>query len=291
MVSQLIRTILDENNPGTSSSMEDRLSLFEDKAEDKRMRIQANNFLSQASIYAADLDTVQKNRFYFLKPALLRIKQNFLDDFEEYLLSRSIDASPVKNLVSMFAHFIPDTFYAEWSVLGIEDRLVVFDLLLSLLVGSTLNTGDRLKLYFDELLKLHSLVAVYSSVLVKDCDDDFEKIANFLDKIDDEEERLKKKLFDVLVSPLQVKSEIDRYISELEDENEFIDKIIDESFQNAIHYSKLIVKKVISNELSRFEPLFLLSRYRFESLYDWISALEEYDTPWISDKLLKDLEM
>ena len=291
MVSQLIRTILDENNPGTSSSMEDRLSLFEDKAEDKRMRIQANNFLSQASIYAADLDTVQKNRFYFLKPALLRIKQNFLDDFEEYLLSRSIDASPVKNLVSMFAHFIPDTFYAEWSVLGIEDRLVVFDLLLSLLVGSTLNTGDRLKLYFDELLKLHSLVAVYSSVLVKDCDDDFEKIANFLDKIDDEEERLKKKLFDVLVSPLQVKSEIDRYISELEDENEFIDKIIDESFQNAIHYSKLIVKKVISNELSRFEPLFLLSRYRFESLYEWISALEEYDTPWISDKLLKDLEM
>ena len=291
MVSQLIRTILDENNPGTSSSMEDRFSLFEDKAEDKRMRIQANNFLSQASIYAADLDTVQKNRFYFLKPALLRIKQNFLDDFEEYLLSRSIDASPVKNLVSMFAHFIPDTFYAEWSVLGIEDRLVVFDLLLSLLVGSTLNTGDRLKLYFDELLKLYSLVAVYSSVLVKDCDDDFEKIANFLDKIDDEEERLKKKLFDVLVSPLQVKSEIDRYISELEDENEFIDKIIDESFQNAIHYSKLIVKKVISNELSRFEPLFLLSRYRFESLYEWISALEEYDTPWISDKLLKDLEM
>jgi hypothetical protein len=271
--------------------MEDGLSLFEDKAEDKRMRIQANNFLSQASIYAADLDTVQKNRFYFLKPALLRIKQNFLDDFEEYLLSRSIDASPVKNLVSMFAHFIPDTFYAEWSVLGIEDRLVVFDLLLSLLVGSTLNTGDRLKLYFDELLKLYSLVAVYSSVLVKDCDDDFEKIANFLDKIDDEEERLKKKLFDVLVSPLQVKSEIDRYISELEDENEFIDKIIDESFQNAIHYSKLIVKKVISNELSRFEPLFLLSRYRFESLYEWISALEEYDTPWISDKLLKDLEM
>lgn len=291
MVSQLIRTILDENNPGTSSSMEDRLSLFEDKAEDKRMRIQANNFLSQASIYAADLDTVQKNRFYFLKPALLKIKQHFLDDFEEYLLSRSIDASPVKNLVSMFAHFIPDTFYAEWSVLGIEDRLVVFDLLLSLLVGSTLNTGDELKIYFDELLKLYSLVAVYSSVLVKDCDDDFEKIANFLDKIDDEEERLKKKLFDVLVSPLQVKSEIDRYMSELDDENEFIDKIIDESFQNAIHYSRLIVKKVISNELSRFEPLFLLSRYRFESLYEWISALEEYDTPWISDKLLKDLEM
>ena len=138
---------------------------------------------------------------------------------------------------------------------------------------------------------MYSLVAVYSSVLIKDCDDDFEKIAGFLNLIDDEEEKLKKKLFEVLVSPFNVKSEIDRYISELENENDFMDKIIDESFQNAIHYSKLIVKKVISNELSRFEPLFLLSRYRFESLYEWISALEEYDTPWISEKLLRDLEL
>lgn len=291
MLSKLIRTILDENNPGTSSCMEDRLSLFEDKAEDKKMRIQANNFLSQASVYSADSNTLQKNRFYFLKPALRGMKQNFLADFEEYLLSRSIDTSPVKNLVSMFGHFIPDTFYPEWSVLGLEDRLVVFDLLLSLLIGSTLNSGDKLKIYFNELLKLYSLVAVYSSVLIKDCDDDFEKIAGFLNLIDDEEEKLKKKLFEVLVSPFNVKSEIDRYISELENENDFMDKIIDESFQNAIHYSKLIVKKVIYNELSRFEPLFLLSRYRFESLYEWISALEEYDTPWISEKLLRDLEL
>ena len=291
MLSKLIRTILDENNPGTSSCMEDRLSLFEDKAEDKKMRIQANNFLSQASVYSADSNTLQKNRFYFLKPALRGMKQNFLADFEEYLLSRSIDTSPVKNLVSMFEHFIPDTFYREWSVLGLEDRLVVFDLLLSLLIGSTLNSGDKLKIYFNELLKLYSLVAVYSSVLIKDCDDDFEKIAGFLNLIDDEEEKLKKKLFEVLVSPFNVKSEIARYISELENENDFMDKIIDESFQNAIHYSKLIVKKVISNELSRFEPLFLLSRYRFESLYEWISALEEYDTPWISEKLLRDLEL
>ena len=291
MLSKLIRTILDENNPGTSSCMEDRLSLFEDKAEDKKMRIQANNFLSQASVYSADSNTLQKNRFYFLKPALRGMKQNFLADFEEYLLSRSIDTSPVKNLVSMFEHFIPDTFYPEWIVLGLEDRLVVFDLLLSLLIGSTLNSGDKLKIYFNELLKLYSLVAVYSSVLIKDCDDDFEKIAGFLNLIDDEEEKLKKKLFEVLVSPFNVKSEIARYISELENENDFMDKIIDESFQNAIHYSKLIVKKVISNELSRFEPLFLLSRYRFESLYEWISALEEYDTPWISEKLLRDLEL
>lgn len=291
MLSQLIRTILDENNPGTSSCMEDRLSLFEDKAEDKKMRIQANNFLSQASIFSADLNTLQKNRFYFLKPALRGMRQNFLADFEEYLLSRSIEASPVKNLVSMFEHFIPDTFYPEWSILGLEDRLVVFDLLLSLLIGSTLNSNDKLKNYFNELLKLYSLVAVYSSVLIKDCGDDFEKIACFLDMIDNEEEKLKKKLFEVLISPLDVKANIDKYMNEIESENDFIDKIIDESFQNAIHYSKLIVKKVISNELSRFEPLFLLSRYRFESLYEWISALEEYDTPWISEKLLRDLEL
>lgn len=291
MLSQLIRTILDENNPSTSSCMEDRMSLFEDKAEDKKMRIQANNFLSQASIYSADLDTVQKNRFYFLKPALKGMKQNFLADFEEYLLSRSIESAPVKNLVSMFSHFIPDTFYPEWSVAGLEDRLVIFDLLLSLLIGCTLNNGDKLKMYFDELLKLYSLVAVYSSVLVKDCDEDFEKIANFLEVIDDEEEKLKRKLFDVLVAPSEVRKELDKYLNELEEENEFIDNIIDDSFQNAIHYSKLIVKKVIANELSRFEPLFLLSRYRFESLYEWISALEEYDTPWISEKLLRDLEI
>ncbi|MBQ2125208.1 MAG: hypothetical protein II196_05385 [Spirochaetales bacterium] len=291
MLSQLIRSILDENNPSTSSCMEDRMSLFEDKAEDKKMRIQANNFLSQASIYSADLDTVQKNRFYFLKPALKGMKQNFLADFEEYLLSRSIESAPVKNLVSMFSHFIPDTFYPEWSATGLEDRLVIFDLLLSLLIGCTLNNGDRLKMYFDELLKLYSLVAVYSSVLVKDCDDDFEKIANFLEVIDDEEERLKRKLFDVLVAPSEVRKDLDKCLNELEEENEFIDNIIDDSFQNAIHYSKLIVKKVIANELSRFEPLFLLSRYRFESLYEWISALEEYDTPWISEKLLRDLEI
>ena len=291
MLSQLIRSILDENNPSTSSCMEDRMSLFEDKAEDKKMRIQANNFLSQASIYSADLDTVQKNRFYFLKPALKGMKQNFLAEFEEYRLSRSIESAPVKNLVSMFSHFIPDTFYPEWSATGLEDRLVIFDLLLSLLIGCTLNNGDRLKMYFDELLKLYSLVAVYSSVLVKDCDDDFEKIANFLEVIDDEEERLKRKLFDVLVAPSEVRKDLDKCLNELEEENEFIDNIIDDSFQNAIHYSKLIVKKVIANELSRFEPLFLLSRYRFESLYEWISALEEYDTPWISEKLLRDLEI
>lgn len=291
MLSQLIRNILNENTPGTSSCLEDRLSIFEDKAEDKKMRIQANNFLSQASIYSADLDIVQKNRFYFLKPALRGMKQNFLADFEEYLLSRSVDAAPVKNLVSMFSHFIPDAFYPEWSVLDLEDRLLVFDLLLSLLIGSTLNSGDKLKLYFDELLKLYSLVAVYSSVLIKDCGDDFEKVAGFLETIDEEEEKLKEKLFNVLTAPSEIRSEIDKHVICLEDENVFIDKIIDESFQNAIHYSKLIVKKVISNELSRFEPLFLLSRYRFESLYEWISALEEYDTPWISEKLLRDLEV
>lgn len=291
MLSQLIRNILNENALGTSSSLEDRLSLFEDKAEDKKMRIQANNFLSQASIYSADLDTVQKNRFYFLKPALRGMKQNFLADFEEYLLSRSVEAAPVKNLVSMFSHFIPEAFYPEWSVLDLENRLLVFDLLLSLLIGSTRNSGDKLKLYFDELLKLYSLVAVYSSVLIKDCGDDFEKVAGFLETIDAEEEKLKEKLFNILIAPSEIRSEIDRHIICLENENEFIDKIIDESFQNAIHYSKLIVKKVISNELSRFEPLFLLSRYRFESLYEWISALEEYDTPWISEKLLRDLEV
>lgn len=291
MLSQLIRNILNENASGASSSLEDRLSLFEDKAEDKKMRIQANNFLSQASIYSADLNTVQKNSFYFLKPALNKMKQNFLADFEEYLLSRSVDAAPVKNLVSLFSHFIPELFYPEWSVLDLEDRLLVFDFLLSLLIGSTRNSGDKLKLYFDELLKLYSLVAVYSSVLIKDCGDDFEKVAGFLETIDAEEEKLKEKLFTVLVAPSEVRSEIDKYAACLEDENDFIDKIIDESFHNAIHYSKLIVKKVISNELSRFEPLFLLSRYRFESLYEWISALEEYDTPWISEKLLRDLEV
>ena len=178
MLSKLIRTILDENNPGTSSCMEDRLSLFEDKAEDKKMRIQANNFLSQASVYSADSNTLQKNRFYFLKPALRGMKQNFLADFEEYLLSRSIDTSPVKNLVSMFEHFIPDTFYPEWSVLGLEDRLVVFDLLLSLLIGSTLNSGDKLKIYFNELLKLANDfdICLYASTTLNPKDQSFKKI-------------------------------------------------------------------------------------------------------------------
>lgn len=287
MLSQLIRNILNENTPGTSSCLEEKLSLF----EDKKMRIQANNFLSQVSAYSADLDTVQKNRFYFLKPALRGMKQNFLADFEEYLFSRSVDTASVKNLVSMFSHFIPDAFYPEWNALDLEDRLLVFDLLLSLLIGSTLNSGDTLKLYFDELLKLYSLITVYSSVLIKDCGDDFEKVAGFLEVIDCEEKKLKEKLFAVLIAPSQIRCEIDKHLGCLEDENTFIDKIIDESFKNAIHYSKLIVKKVISNELSRFEPLFLLSRYRFESLYEWILALEEYDTPWISEKLLRDLEI
>lgn len=277
MLAELIRNILEENNNYLS------LSLLEDKVADKKMKIKINNFLSHASLYT------MKDRYLFLKKALTEMKNSFLKDFEEYVVSKSMDLASARNLIEMFAHFIPDLFYPEWAERSLEERLIIYDLLLSLLIGGNQRVNDPIKKYFNELIKLYSLTAVYTSILIRDNDDDFDQLAGYLNAIDPDEEILKNRLFEILIDPFSVLKAIRKKESELKEEMNYIERTIDCSFQVSMNYSQMILKKVISNELSRFESLFLLTRFRFETMYEWIIAMNESEFPTVSDRLLEDL--
>lgn len=278
MLAELLRNILNEHRNYMS------LSELENILDSKKVKVKIRNYLSHSSLF-----TVSEG-FVFLKKALVEMKNEFLEEFEGYISSKSIDTQAAKNLRMLFAGIVPDLFYPEWHDLGIENKLSIFDLLLSLLVRNK-NQNLGIKKYFGELIDLYSMLSVYTIILIKNNEEDIDKITGYLSAVDSEEEMLKNMIFEVLINPSSVSPVLDKREKELSAILLFIDKVIDASFRVSMSYSQQILKKVVTNELNRFEPLYILSRFDFESIYEWVLAYLDGQDSVISDKLLQDLDM
>jgi len=278
MLSELLKNILNEHKHYIS------LSELESVLYNKKMKVKISNYLSHSSLY-----TVSEG-FVFMKKALIDMKTSFLKDFEEHIASKSIDREAVENLKSFYSQLVPDSFYPEWFNTNLENKLIIFDLLLSLIVRNK-NSNDPLKKYFSELLDVYSLLTVYSIILVKSNDDNYEKLTGYLQSIDPEEELLKDMVYELLINPLEILDKLhDKQIS-LSEISDYVDKTVDASFRVSINYSQHLFKKVITNELSKFEPVHILSRYSFESLYEWVLALIDGQGLEITDRLIEDLDL
>lgn len=276
MLADLLKNILSEHKNYLS------LSELEKVLYNKRTRVKISNYLSHSSLY-----TVSEG-FVFMKKALIDMKETFLKEFEEYIASKSIDHEAAQNLRSFYAQLIPDSIYPEWNNADLENRLIIFDLLLLFMLQNR-SANDPLKRYFSELIDLYSLIAVYSLVLVKSSNDDYEKLTGYLKSIDPEEEMVKDMIYELLVNPLSMIGKVKEKQAALSEISTFVDKTVDASFRVSINYSQHLFKKVIAGELAKFEPVHILSRFNFDSLYEWVLVLIEGQEFELSDRLINDL--
>lgn len=276
MLSDFIRGILSEHKHVVS------LSELESLLYSKKMKVKMNNLASYSSLYTTNTD------FVFMKKALGEMKESFLQEFEEYINSKSVDKQAVHKIIETYQENVPDSLYPEWNYANLENKLITFDLLLQFMVRSK-NTSAPLKKYFFELIDLYSLIAVYSIVLVKSCDENYEALAGYLKAIDPEEDLVKTMLYEVLIDPTSVKPALHEKLSALDEISLLVDKAINASFRVSINYSQQLFKKVLKNELNKFLPISVLSRYHYGSLYEWILDLIEKQESSLPNKLLDDL--
>lgn len=241
------------------------------------------------------LKTIRKSELFklsgnitFLKKSLIETKNTILKELEEYIKSRVFDDNLKRSLISLYTLFIPEELYLEWNSLNIENRIVIYDLLFNFFIKGK-SRSDKLKRYFNSLIEIYALLTVYSMLLVKSEREDFEKTTNYMEQVERFEETLYKRVFQILSYPENILKDMPAYEQELVSITDGIDRMMQISFDNAIGYSQTLFKKIIRNELKRFEFIYLLSRFDFESFFEWIIVLSEESDPGVNENLFKDL--
>lgn len=228
-------------------------------------------------------DLIKQSQFFhltngivFLKSALLESKRAFLMEFDDYIKSKVVDPTLKNNITALLNMYTPEIFYAEWIDLDLESKILVFDLLFCFFLKPS-KTKEQIKIFFNHLIELYSLLIIISFIILNEHENDLEKITIFIKKIEPIEEALKKQLYNILCSPYTFSQKLSSWKKELNELEETLDDIIQKSFSSSINYSNTLFKRVIENKLRRFELLTLLSRFENKSLYEWLLTLSDKD--------------
>lgn len=264
MIADIIKNLLNKYRKGIS--------------EESMFNILKNKNISISSIE----ELMQKQELFklhngivFLKSTLIKTKKDFLKEFDDFMQGKIQNKELRKNLIKLFIIYIPDELFIEWIDISLDKKLIIFDLLMSIMF-KTENKKNRLKLFFNELIEFYSLIAIYTMLLLKNFEKDFKIYLKKIQEIESLEETIKTYFFNILTIPEKVKSNLITIKDEFKSIENKINKIIVYTFFiNIKNYSSKLFKRVIENELKEFDILQLLTRFKYKTLYEWIMVLHE----------------
>lgn len=236
---------------------------------------------------------VVNNDIVFLKESLIENKEDFLKEFEDYLSNRIHNQKTRQNLVKYFQVFIPDDLYIEWMGADLERKLMIYDLLYVMVIRSR-SKKDPLKKYFTRLIEFYSLIIVYFKLLYEYFDEDLQLFEELIEKVWKHEELIKTHLFNLLSVPDIVQNKLSFWLEEFKQQEFIMKKLIESNFSEIKKLSSKLFKRVIENEVNRFEVLTLLTRFGYKNFYDWIQVLIEEDGDMIyqpKHNLFDDLDL
>lgn len=250
--------------------------------KNKKIEVRVRDFISRSKVFHLSNDIV------FLKSSLIETKNIFLTEFHEYLETRALSKKVSDNIVNLLNYFIPDIFYPYWKDINIENKITVFNMLFNFFVKSK-KSNEKIVKFFHRLIEVYSLFTVYALLLLKNNEIGLDKTTDFVSSIESLEDRLKVLLFELLTLPLETDMRVSTLM--LNDIEEEIEERIQMSFSSAISYSSVLFKRVIENEMQNFEFLYILTRFDFNNLFEWLLLLSEKDQTYYNEKLFRDFEI
>lgn len=246
------------------------LDQLEEELLERNHSIRINDLIKQSKFFHLS------NGIVFLKSALLESKKTFLLEFDDYIKSKVFDQTLKNNITALINMFTPEIFYSEWIDLDLESKILVFDLLFCFFLKPT-KTKEKIKIFFNHLIELYSLLVIISFIILNENENEVEKTTDYIKKIEPLEEMLKKQLYNILCSPYSFSQRLPSWEKELTDAEDFLNNTIQKTFSPSLNYSDTLLRRVIENKLRHFELLSLLSRYENSSLYEWLLILSDKD--------------
>ncbi len=226
----------------------------------------------------------------FLKTGLMESQEQFNSDFEEYIRDKISDREAATDISNAFKSFIPEILFVEWMDIPLEKELMIFDLLFSMIVKNR-HKKDHISCYFSNLIELYEETAVYSSIIEKNADNQFNSTIRSINQLDQSEETLKRLLYDILTKPDKEILSIENRIETLEQSLNDIRNAMENIFQTGLNYSPILMKRVINSEIKRFNPLYLLKRFDFNTFYEWVIFIAEESDQYPINRLIEDLDI
>jgi hypothetical protein len=235
--------------------------------------------LSKKNINEPILNIIHKSELFtlyggivFLRSTLTKCKKDFLKEFEDYLEGKISDKKLRESIIQNFILLIPDVLFIHWLDVNLDRKLVVFDLLFNLMIKPA-NIKDRLKIHFNNLIEFYTLLAIYSMIIMKNYEDNFNLLVDILKKVEPYENALQKQLFDILTVPDKVKTKLTIVENDFNNLERKLNRILKKSFSSAFNYSPKLLKRVINHELNNFNFMTILMRFEYSSFHDWLTTL------------------
>jgi hypothetical protein len=239
-----------------------------DLLEKKQINISAEEILSKTNLFKLH------NGIVFLKSTLQKVTDDFIKEFDDFMKVKMINKNTRESIISLFVNYIPDELYIEWLEISLDRKLLIFDLLYSMILKPK-NLKDKFKIYFNELIEFYSASIVYTLLLSKTYENDYDKFIHIVQKIENYEDLLKSHLFNMLTVPDIVKLRLKFWKDEFRMIKMRLKHLLETQFTGVKKYSEKLYKRVIKNELKKFDLLSLLSRMEYKTFYDWILSITE----------------
>ena len=223
----------------------------------------------------------------FLKSALVKYKEDFLKEFDDFLQGKAIKKNLRNNIINYLVISIPEILFINWLDISLERKLLIFELLLNMIMKPT-KIKDRLKIFFNNLIEFYSIVVIYSILLLKNSQENFNLLIDNIKSIEVYENNLKIYFFNILNEPENVKLNLANIEKKFKLLKSDLQNIFKNIFMPCYQFSPKLLNRILNKEFKDFEFITLLSRFEYESYYEWISVLsEESEQP--NHNLFKDL--
>lgn len=260
MIINYIKEILKHHRNGIS------LETLQGKLSKKNITEPIKDIINRSELFTLYSGVV------FLKSTLLKCKKDFLKEFEDYLQGKVTDKKLREDIINNFLFTIPDILFINWLEISLDRKLIIFELLFNMMIKPK-NLKNKLRLYFNELIEFYSVLTIYTLILFKNYENDFNIIINIMNDIESYERSLKDQIFLLLTKPDSIRSKVSHYEKEFFQIEKKLRSIIKKSFFSVLDYSPQLLKRIINNELKDFDLTIVLTRFEDDSFFNYINTI------------------
>ena len=122
MIINLIKNFLTKHKNGVT------LNELEVYLSDKKIKNPALEIIYQSNVFKL------YNGMIFLKSTLTKYKEDFLKEFDDYLLGKVTNKKLRVNIINYLFASIPEFFFMKWLNISLERKILIFELLLNMLL-------------------------------------------------------------------------------------------------------------------------------------------------------------